>query len=149
MSHRKADVDFDEEDQFADSVLEQNQADLASLAASKQAQVRSLLAGGNVGAALAAALASPPLGGAAVDDLKAQATAGVVACLSQCRTSDIAQAIAPLDVAARNTLVQYIYRAMRSPELYSSAVLLAWHKEATDATGLGGIVVALTTRNTV
>ncbi|TPX56371.1 hypothetical protein PhCBS80983_g04580 [Powellomyces hirtus] len=154
MSHRKIDVDkFDDEDAFVDenataqgstAVSAQTEADVDARAT----EVRNYLSRGDTGAAVVKALENPPAG-REVTTVKDKNTATVMAALAAAKSGDILNIVKSLDSKQVDILMKYIYRGMASPELYNSAVLLAWHEKATEVAGLGSIVRVLTDRRTV
>ncbi|KAJ3090063.1 hypothetical protein HK102_004773 [Quaeritorhiza haematococci] len=149
MSHRKIDVDFDDEDGF---VEEDGQGislpELESYVNARAQEVRAYLSRGDVTTAVAKALENPPVGKDAAP-LKDRNTQTVMEALQAVKTVEIPQIVKALDTTRLDMLMKYIYRGMASPELYSSAVLLAWHEKVTEVAGLGCIVRVLTDRKTV
>jgi actin related protein 2/3 complex subunit 5 len=69
-------------------------------------------------------------------------TSVVAECLL--RIKDIPSTLKSLDSNELHTLLKYIYKAMASPEAYSSSVLLQWHEKTIEICGVGAIVRVLT-----
>ncbi|KAJ3139192.1 Actin- protein 2/3 complex subunit 5 [Geranomyces variabilis] len=154
MAHRKVNVDqYADEDIFVD----ENQTAQGSTAVSAQTEaevearageVRNYLSRGDTPAAVIKALENPPAG-REVTAVKDKNTATVMSALAAARSTDILSIVKSLDSKQTDVLMKYIYRGMASPELYNSAVLLAWHEKTVEVAGLGSIVRVLTDRRTV
>lgn len=84
-----------------------------------------------------------------VETLKSTATQTVFLALSAARPTDIQACVKSLTTAEMDILTKYLYRAMKTPEVFNAAVLLSWHKEVVDVTGLGSIVRVMTSRTSV
>ncbi|KAI8592652.1 ARP2/3 complex 16 kDa subunit (p16-Arc)-domain-containing protein, partial [Geranomyces variabilis] len=83
---------------------------------------------GDTPAAVIKALENPPAG-REVTAVKDKNTATVMSALAAARSTDILSIVKSLDSKQTDVLMKYIYRGMASPELYNSAVLLAWHEK--------------------
>lgn len=57
--------------------------------------------------------------------------------LAAVRSSDIPNLVKGLPSRQVDTLMKYIYRGMASPELYNSAILLAWHEKVSSKAEYG------------
>ncbi|KAI8928538.1 ARP2/3 complex 16 kDa subunit (p16-Arc)-domain-containing protein [Entophlyctis helioformis] len=78
-----------------------------------------------------------------------RATQLVVEALAAARPSDIAAIVGQLPPQLVDTLMKYLYRAMASPDVFSSALLLSWHEKVYEVGGVGSVVRVLTDRRSV
>ncbi|KAJ3021081.1 Actin- protein 2/3 complex subunit 5-like protein [Thoreauomyces humboldtii] len=154
MAHRKVDVDkYGDEDTFVDenetatgstAVSAQTESDVAS----REGDVRNLLSRGDTRGAIVRALEDPPAG-REVQALKDRNTGTVMTALATAKSTDIVPIVKDLSTQQLDILMKYVYRGMASPEIYNSAVLLAWHEKVVEVGGMGSIVRVLTDRKTV
>ncbi|KAJ1558360.1 hypothetical protein HK405_013853 [Cladochytrium tenue] len=111
----------------------------------RAADVRNLLFRGSLAQAISTAIHDPPFG-EDPQPIKDMNTGVVMEALSAAKAADMAQVVKQLSQPELDTLMKFIYRGMASPELYNSAVLLAWHEKVVEAAGLACIVRVLTDR---
>ncbi|KAM6414799.1 actin-related protein 2/3 complex subunit 5 [Rhynochetos jubatus] len=145
---RRVDVDEYDENKFVD---EEEGGD--GQAGPDEGEVDSCLrqypsAGGNMMAALQAALKNPPIN-TKNQAVKDRAESIVLKVLISFKANDIEKAVQSLDKNGVDLLMKYIYKGFESPSDNSSAVLLQWHEKALAAGGVGSIVRVLTARKTV
>ncbi|KAK4820406.1 hypothetical protein QYF61_026242 [Mycteria americana] len=85
-------------------------------------------AGGNMMAALQAALKNPPIN-TKNQAVKDRAESIVLKVLISFKANDIEKAVQSLDKNGVDLLMKYIYKGFESPSDNSSAVLLQWHEK--------------------
>uniref|UniRef100_H3A5W4 Actin-related protein 2/3 complex subunit 5 n=1 Tax=Latimeria chalumnae TaxID=7897 RepID=H3A5W4_LATCH len=153
---RKVDVDAYDENQFVDE--EEGGETQQQQGGPDEAEVDSCIrqylqchffwGGGNLMAALQAALKNPPMN-SKNQAVKERAENLVLRVLSSFKASDIEKAVQSLDKNGVDLLMKYIYKGFEKPSDNSSAVLLQWHEKALAAGGVGSIVRVLTARRTI
>ncbi|XP_030061905.1 actin-related protein 2/3 complex subunit 5 [Microcaecilia unicolor] len=140
---RKVDVDEYDENKFVDEE-EVGEGQTGP----DEGEVDSAIRGGNMMAALQAALKNPPIN-TKNQSAKDRAESVVLKVLINFKANEIEKAVQSLDKNGVDLLMKYIYKGFESPSDNSSAVLLQWHEKALSAGGVGCIVRVLTARKTV
>nr|XP_033772726.1 actin-related protein 2/3 complex subunit 5 [Geotrypetes seraphini] len=140
---RRVDVDEYDENKFVDEE-EVGEGQTGP----DEGEVDSAIRGGNMMAALQAALKNPPIN-AKNQSAKDRAEGVVLKVLINFKANEIEKAVQALDKNGVDLLMKYIYKGFESPSDNSSAVLLQWHEKALSAGGVGCIVRVLTSRKTV
>lgn len=109
MSHRKADVEMDDEDGFLDEVFEVNVQQLEQYNQQKIAQVRDLLYRNNLKDALQHVISDPVIGGNSLEPIKTQITQCVFEVLQQAKPNEIAQLVRNLRQGELDILLKVRY----------------------------------------
>ncbi|KAI3415996.1 hypothetical protein GPALN_005552 [Globodera pallida] len=135
-AYRQLDVDAFDPDKFIDG----DEAETPVGLGPDDAQVRQLLQSNQNIDALKAALANPPLR-TKNQVLKDKATSLVVRVLTSFKSAEMETAVKSLTADEVDLLMKYIYKGMELlPDGQNCASLLAWHAQAFNVCGHGGIV---------
>lgn len=151
MSHRKVDVDIDDEDQY-DEVAVVISADEASRVANevnaRVSEVQTYLQRGDVTNAVLTSLQNPPAAGIE-KNIRDKNSAAAIESLSAAKVTDITAIVKKLNPDQIDTLAKYIYKGLSQPETYNSGILLSWHEKLVEVGGIQAIVKVLVDKEIV
>ncbi|KAJ3212195.1 hypothetical protein HDU67_003972 [Dinochytrium kinnereticum] len=145
MSRIDDDDDYDE-DASTPQFSSMSAADLEAFVQARAQDVRSYLARGAYSDAVKKSLENPPLG-KDIQSIKDRNLQTVMEALAAVKASDIPNLIKALSPSDIDVLMKFIYRGFASPDLFNSALLLAWHEKAVETGGIGSIMRVLTDRS--